>query len=254
MNNLKGLILVIVLAVSVYFASQFIRQPQTQFPSGPPQTGITPGSGVVEIVEQVRPSVVTVALTAIVPDIRRGSREVEGNIGSGFVLTQDGYIVTNKHVVSVPNSSYSVVMNETDEYRVQQIFTDPVHDIAIIKIDASNLRPLTIGDSSRVRLGENVIAIGTTLGEFTNSVTTGVVSGLDRDITAQAFDGSIEQLDDLIQTDAAINPGNSGGPLLNSLGQVVGINTAIVGGAQNVGFAVPANNLRNFAFTQLISI
>jgi serine protease Do len=103
-------------------------------------------------------------------------------------------------------------------------------------------------------LGENVIAIGTTLGEFTNSVTTGVVSGLDRDITAQAFDGSIEQLDDLIQTDAAINPGNSGGPLLNALGQVVGINTAIVGGAQNVGFAVPANNLRDFAFTQLISI
>jgi S1-C subfamily serine protease len=117
--------------------------------------------------------------------------------------------------------------------------------LAILKIDASNLDPIKLGDSSRLRLGETVVAIGTPLGEFTNTVTQGIISGLGRGIVAGSrYEGYVEKLDNVIQTDAAINPGNSGGPLINSLGEVIGINTAVSQEGQNIGFAIPVNVVR----------
>jgi S1-C subfamily serine protease len=127
---------------------------------------------------------------------------------------------------------------------VKKIYRDPVNDLAILKIDppGRDLKPLPLGDSSKLKVGQLVVAIGTPLGEFPNSVTHGIISGLGRGISAGSpFEGMVERLDDVIQTDAAINPGNSGGPLLNSAGQVIGVNVAMAQGAQNIGFAIPIN-------------
>ena len=139
---------------------------------------------------------------------------------------------------------------------MKNIYRDPLNDVALLKIDPSQngsekLVPLTLGDSSNLQVGQYVIAIGTALGELRNTVTTGVVSGLGRGITAGSpYEGSVEQLNNVIQTDAAINPGNSGGPLFNSSGQVIGVNTAVSQNGQNIGFAIPINvikdSLQNF--------
>jgi serine protease Do len=177
------------------------------------------------------------------------SQRVEGgtpqDIGTGFIVSEDGLIVTNKHVVSVEGATYKVITKEGKEYPATQISRDPSNDIAVIKIDASGLTPVELGDSSNLKVGQFVIAIGTALGEFRHTVTTGVISGLGRGITAgSALEGFVERLDDVIQTDAAINPGNSGGPLLNSAGQVIGINVAIASSAENISFAIPINIVR----------
>jgi S1-C subfamily serine protease len=170
-------------------------------------------------------------------------------IGSGFVASSDGLIVTNKHVVSDTSSTYFVVDQNGDKYDVTQIYRDPLNDIAILKTKKTptgGFRPVVMGDSSNLQVGQFVIAIGTALGEFRNTVTTGVISGLGRGITAGSpLEGSVEQLDNVIQTDAAINPGNSGGPLLNSSGQVIGINTAVSTQGQNIGFAIPISVVKD---------
>lgn len=173
------------------------------------------------------------------------------SIGSGFIITNDGMIVTNKHVVSDTTGKYQVVTANDKKYDVQKIYRDPANDLALIKIDPgqnsdNSLKPVKLGDSTKLQVGQFVVAIGTALGEFRNSVTTGVVSGLGRGITAgDEFAGAVERLDNVIQTSAAINPGNSGGPLLDSLGQVIGINTAVAQNGQNVGFAIPINTVKD---------
>lgn len=173
------------------------------------------------------------------------------NIGSGFIVTKDGLIVTNKHVVSDTSLKYSVTTNNGKTYSVQKIYRDPLNDIAIIQINprdnaGNTLKPVKMGDSSRLQVGQLAIAIGTALGEFNNTVTTGVISGLGRGITAGSqFEGTVEELSDVIQTDAAINPGNSGGPLLNASGQVIGVNTAVSQSGQNIGFALPINKIKD---------
>lgn len=173
-------------------------------------------------------------------------REIEGDIGSGFVVKSDGLIVTNKHVVSDEEASYTVIASDDKEYPVTQISRDPLNDIAILKIDAKGLKALPFGDSAKLKLGQTVIAMGTPLGEFRNSVTKGIISGLGRGITAGSrFDQSAERLDDVIQTDAAINPGNSGGPLVNLAGEVVGVNVAVSQEGQSIGFAIPINVVRD---------
>lgn len=178
--------------------------------------------------------------------VPRGSSQSEQNIGSGFIVKANGVIVTNKHVVSDENASYSIITNDNKEYSVKRIYRDPSNDLAILQVDVSNLKPLKLGESSNLKLGQTVIAIGTPLGEFTNTVTTGVISGLGRGITAgSVYEGYVEKLDDVIQTDAAINPGNSGGPLLNSSGEVIGINTAVAQQGQNIGFAIPVDVINN---------
>lgn len=215
-------------------------------------------SVVIDVVDKVSPSVVTIGIKKTqrrdmfggsdlleeffgVPGPSRGSEEkLEQDIGTGFVVSSDGLIVTNKHVVSDTTAKYKVFVGDK-EYEVQRTYRDPVNDLAILKINASGLKPVELGDSTKLKVGQFVIAIGTALGEFRNTVTTGVVSGLGRGITAGGPFGDAERLDNVIQTDAAINPGNSGGPLLNSAGQVIGVNAAMAPGAQNVGFAIPIN-------------
>ncbi|KKQ48243.1 MAG: protease Do [Candidatus Woesebacteria bacterium GW2011_GWD1_38_10] len=213
-------------------------------------------SVVIEVAEEVSPSVVTVSIQTPRRRVLDFSpfggfqQRIEGgtdqDIGSGFIVSEDGLIITNKHVVS-SDGTYKVITNDEKEYGVEKISRDPSNDIAVLKINPSAvsgqvLKPVKLGDSSNLKVGQFVIAIGTALGEFRHTVTTGVISGLGRGITAGSYyEGYVEKLDDVIQTDAAINPGNSGGPLLNSSGQVIGISVAVAADAQNIGFAIPVN-------------
>jgi len=214
-------------------------------------------SVVIDVAEKVSPSVVTVGITTTqqVVDVfdpfgffggTRGKTEtVEQDVASGFVIDSEGLIVTNKHVVSETQAEYRVITEDSQEYTVQNIYRDPTNDLAIIKINASGLKPIEMGDSNELKVGQFVIAIGTALGEFRHTVTTGVISGLGRGITAGSpLEGYVEQLDNVIQTDAAINPGNSGGPLLNSAGQVIGVNVAVAVQSENIGFALPINVIK----------
>ncbi len=174
------------------------------------------------------------------PD-NQGQRVKVGG-GSGFIVNSDGIIVTNKHVVYEPDSEYTVMMSDDKEYSARVLSRDPINDVAILKIEATGLPTVTIGDSDKIELGQTAIAIGNALGLFSNSVSKGIISGLGRKISAQlGQDGQIENLRHVIQTDVAINQGNSGGPLVNLDGKVIGINTAIIYGAQNIGFAIPIN-------------
>lgn len=230
---------------------------------------LTEESVVIEVAENVSPSVVTVGIkkTQKIIDFERffdpfgffglpqeREEKIEQDIGTGFVVRADGLIVTNKHVAMDTKASYKVITKDDREYQVEKIYRDPANDLAILKISASGFKPVTLGDSSRLKVGQFVIAIGTALGEFRHTVTTGVISGLGRGIQAgDPFSGYVERLDNVIQTDAAINPGNSGGPLLNSIGQVIGVNVAVSQAGENIGFAIPINvvkdSLKNFEET-----
>lgn len=161
--------------------------------------------------------------------------------GTGFFITSDGLILTNKHVVADEQASYTVITTDGTSLDAKVLARDPVNDLAIVKVETKNVPKLELADSANLQIGQRVIAIGNSLGQYQNTVTTGVVSGIGRSITAGGS-GSSEQLEGVIQTDAAINPGNSGGPLLNVTGEVIGINTAIDRQGQLVGFAIPAND------------
>lgn len=164
-------------------------------------------------------------------------QEVGG--GSGFIVSSDGLIITNKHVVADTDADYTVITNDGTKYNAKVLARDPLQDIALMKIDAAGLSVAAIGDSDTLKLGQTAIAIGNSLNEFQNSVSVGVISGLARTISAEG-----QTIQGVIQTDTAINRGNSGGPLLNLKGEVVGINTAIVLNAENLGFAIPINNAK----------
>ncbi|OGK38024.1 hypothetical protein A3F03_00235 [Candidatus Roizmanbacteria bacterium RIFCSPHIGHO2_12_FULL_41_11] len=226
------------------------------------QTVVYQESVITKVVADALPSVVTVGISKttttgdriqINPSDPFGpfqtipgqQKQIEQNIGSGFIITADGLIITNKHVIADDSAKYQVITNDKKKYLVEKIYSDQLNDLAILKIGASGLKPLKLGDSTHLQLGQLAIAIGTPLGEFQNTVTAGIISGLGRGITAGSpFEGFVEKLDDVIQTDAAISPGNSGGPLLNSASQVIGINTAIASEGQNIGFAIPVNVIK----------
>jgi S1-C subfamily serine protease len=175
------------------------------------------------------------------------------NIGSGFSIASRGLILTNKHVVSDEDGKYFITTNDGKEYQVLEIFRDEDKDLALLKTSAP-LQPLALSDSAIIKPGQTAIAIGTQLGEFSNTVTIGIVSGLGRGVTAGSPAMPIaEKLENVIQTDAAINPGNSGGPLLNSGGEVMGVNTAIAYGGENIGFAIPSNDIRSMLDKYLVS-
>ncbi len=231
----------------------FLKSPGT---SGIDRKILTEESVVIDVADRVSPSVVTVSIQTPKRQVLEFnpfggfSSRTEGgtpqDIGTGFIVSSDGLIITNKHVVSEIGATYKVITKDGKEYPVKQISRDPANDIAVIKIEAMNLKPIELGSSDNLKVGQFVIAIGTALGEFRHTVTTGVISGLGRGIEAGSpFEGYVERLDNVIQTDAAINPGNSGGPLLNSAGQVVGINVAVASGAQNIGFAIPVNVVKD---------
>lgn len=162
--------------------------------------------------------------------------------GSGFFVSADGLILTNKHVVEDEQASYTVLTEDGKKYETRILSRDPVNDVAIVKVEVKNEPFLNLADSSNLQIGQRVVAIGNSLGQYQNTVTSGIISGIGRSITAGGQSGS-ESLEGVIQTDAAINPGNSGGPLLNISGQVIGINTAIDQQGQLVGFAIASNDV-----------
>lgn len=181
-----------------------------------------------------------------VPELRqKGTEKQKIGAGSGFIVDQaKGLIVTNRHVVQDKEADYTVVLNDGAKLPAQVLARDPIQDIAILKVEADNLPPaLALGDSSQLQLGQAVIAIGNALGEFSNTVSVGVISGLSRSLTARGPSGA-QNLQGVIQTDAAVNPGNSGGPLIDLNGEVIGVNTAVAQGAENIGFAIPINDVK----------
>ncbi|MBI4029381.1 MAG: trypsin-like peptidase domain-containing protein [Candidatus Blackburnbacteria bacterium] len=230
---------------------QLNKLPSTQVL--PPKQLLSEESVTININKNVSPSVVTVAIVEPARNVvqfdpfsgftseKQGGQQ---DIGTGFIVDPNGLIVTNKHVVSTTGVGYKIITKDNKEYEVKKIYRDPANDVALLKIDAVGLSAVNLGNSDQIQVGQYVAAIGTALGQFRQSITTGVVSGIGRSIEAGSsnpFEGYAEQLDNVIQTDAAINPGNSGGPLVNSSEQVIGINVAVAQGAQSVGFALPIN-------------
>jgi S1-C subfamily serine protease len=228
----------------------------------------------IEVVKRVSPAVVSIVISKFMPKIKQipflpffgplgvplpddgeelmphpgeqtpGLKEEKVKVGggSGFIVDSNGLILTNKHVVFDTDADYTVVTNEGKEYPGKVISRDPINDVAVLKIETKDLPTVKLGNSDNLELGQTVIAIGNALGLFTNTVSKGIVSGLGRKISAaMGQGGEMEHLRDVIQTDVAINQGNSGGPLINLDGEVIGINTAIIFGAQNIGFSLPIN-------------
>lgn len=195
---------------------------------------------IANVVEKVSPSVVSIVTTSRTISPYYGAQE-EDSAGTGIIISKDGYVLTNKHVIDGASTVQVVTSDGTTYDNVKVLGRDPLNDVAFLKIpNVSNLRAAELGDSSSIRVGQKVVAIGNSLGQYQNTVTSGIISGTGRPISAQSGD-NVENLTDLIQTDAAINPGNSGGPLLNLAGQVIGINTAIIQDAQGIGFSIPIN-------------
>jgi S1-C subfamily serine protease len=217
--------------------------PATSRPVIAQQVTMTQSEAIVRVASQVKPSVVTI-MTTDSASVSPYSVPSSG-VGSGFIITADGLILTNNHVVTGA-SSLIVVLDDTRQLPATVVVTDAQHDLALVKVTATGLTPVTLGDSSTIQVGQLAIAIGSPLGTFTDSVTQGIVSGTNRSIVVgDRATGTQEDLSGLIQTDAAINPGNSGGPLLDSSGSVIGIITASASNAQDVGFAIPINQAKS---------
>jgi len=217
-------------------------------------------SPIVAIAKRVCPSVITIIISKDLPKIdgfflfpyagqelvmpKMNNKKEKTKIGggSGFIISPDGYVLTCSHVVGDPEADYTVIIGPEHKYPAKVLAKDPLVDIAILKITNKKFPYLELGNSDKIELGEQVLAIGNPLGEFEDTLSAGIVSGLSRKITAYGSQSSkATNLKGLIQTDAAINPGNSGGPLVNMEGEVIGINTAMIAGAQNIGFAIPVN-------------
>lgn len=212
---------------------------------------------VAELVAKVSPSVVSIDISKSVKATKRildtytddfsserdtaGSQRIGG--GSGFFVSGDGLIVTNRHVIDDTEADYVVVTQDGVEHKAKVLAVDPVLDLGFLKIDGDSYPAIELGDSDQIRIGQTVIAIGNALAEFQNTVTKGIVSGLDRRLEASGNAGD-ELIEEAIQTDAAINPGNSGGPLIDLQGRVIGVNTAVTDGAQSLGFALPSNAIK----------
>jgi S1-C subfamily serine protease len=236
-----------------------------------PQT--TEEEKIIEAVKTVSPAVVSIVITKDVPVFekyyinpfgeswpfeieipqyrQKGTEKQKIGGGTGFIISSDGMVLTNKHVVSEKGAEYTIFTSDGKKYPAKVLAKDPFYDLAVLKIDQSKIPEkerkefptVKLGDSSKLQIGQTVIAIGYALGEFQNTVSVGVVSGLGRTITASG-QGLVETLEDVIQTDAAINPGNSGGPLLNLAGEVIGINVAKAFSGENIGFAIPINRAK----------
>lgn len=204
----------------------------------------TEGS-IAEVAARVAPGVVSI-LTEIRTTSWFGQSSTTTAAGTGMIVTRDGYILTNKHVIEGART-ISVILDDGTTYEnVELVGTDPLNDVAFLKISgAENLPTVTLGDSKTITAGQQVIAIGNALGQYQNTITSGIISGTGRSLTAYNSDmSSSENLTDMIQTDAAINSGNSGGPLVNAAGEVIGINTATSSDADGIGFAIPISGVK----------
>jgi len=244
---------------------------QVPAPTGGTVNVISEEQQVVALAERATPAVVSIIVTKELPKYERyyvnpfGSNDPFGDFfgnnflvpqqrqngtekrqvgaGSGFLVSAEGLIITNKHVVSDESADYTVVLNDGSKHPAKVLARDPVKDISVVKIEGANFPFLALGNIDEIKIGQTVVAIGNALGEFSNTVSKGVISGMSRSIIAG--DGrTSEQLTGVLQTDAAINPGNSGGPLLNLKGEVIGMNTAVAQGAENIGFAIPVDELK----------
>ncbi len=198
-------------------------------------------SAVIDTANKVSPAVVSIVAKSQVQTIFGNTAE-SSSAGTGFIITSDGLILTNKHVVSETSAVYIVITADGKNYDGTIQSVDPLNDLAVVKISANGLPVVELGDSDQLQVGQWVVTIGNALGQYQNTVTAGVISAKRRDIQASDSSGSSsENLSGMLQTDAAINAGNSGGPLVDLEGQVIGINTAVASGAQGIGFAIPIN-------------
>lgn len=221
---------------------------------------------ITETVKRAEPAVVSVIITKdlpkltyrdVVPDNpffrgftfqvpqQNGTERREVGGGTAFFVTKDGLLMTNRHVVSDEKADYTILLNDGTRLPATVVARDTVNDVALLKVQGNNFTALPISRKDDIVLGQTAIAIGNALGEFRNTVSVGAISGLQRSIVASDAGGGSERLDQIIQTDAAINSGNSGGPLLSSQGEVIGMNTAVSSVGQNIGFALPARELRS---------
>lgn len=234
--------------------------------------GLDESTAIVSIVKKYSPAVVSIVVTKDLPALEKTYDSFQGfcddpffsqffdcnnqpelrqkdakrrqvGAGTGFIVRGDGLIVTNKHVVLDVEASYTIIAGNGTKYLAEVLARDPFQDLAILKVEAQGLPTAVLGDSDSLEIGQTVVAIGNALGEFSNSVSKGIISGLSRSFTVSSEVLS-ERLENVIQTDTAINSGNSGGPLLNLRGEVIGINSAVAPGAQNVGFAIPINRAK----------
>lgn len=239
-----GLIVAVGIAVTAYWYANNNHATVTSHQTVQNDGNLTPTSTedtISRVVDQVSPSVVSI-VTNVNTQTIFGTAEQQA-AGTGIIISKDGYILTNHHVIDGASKVQVITSDGTTYDNVRVVGSDPLNDVAYLKVSGvDNLTPAVMGDSSTVRVGQQVIAIGNALGQYQNTVSSGIISGKGRPVTAGSDDGnSSESLTDLLQTDAAINPGNSGGPLLNYSGQVVGIDTAIASDAQGIGFAIPIN-------------
>lgn len=254
-KNNKTLLYVIAGAALVFSATSLTFSALDYFSGDTPITfnnngedgnsvSFTDGS-IEEVVSKVSPSVVSI-LTETRTTSWYGQSATSTAAGSGMIISGDGYILTNKHVISGANNIDIILDDGTTYEDVQVVATDPLNDVAFLKIrGASDLPAVTLGDSKTLNAGQQVVAIGNALGQYSNSVTFGVISGTGRSLTAtDEAQTTSETLSDMIQTDAAINAGNSGGPLVNAAGQVIGINTATTASGNDIGFAIPISSVK----------
>jgi S1-C subfamily serine protease len=194
---------------------------------------------IAEIIDNIKKSVVTITTVRLALDALFGLAPIQG-VGSGFVVDERGFVVTNSHVVREAQK-VTIILPDGESVEGSVVASDPRRDLALLHVDVEDLKPMRLGDSDKVRVGEIVFAIGSPLGLPGSSVTMGVISAVNRTIIGEDI-----VLEDLIQTDAAINPGNSGGPLVNVYGEAIGVATAIIPYAQGIGFAIPINTVKRF--------
>ena len=239
-----GISLAIGLFGGLLGAYLFVHDFASLIPVSKRQILVQESSAVVDVAKKVSPSVVSITSKAVTTNFFGGSQTSEGQ-GTGIILTSDGLIMTNNHVIS-GSSSLTVFTSDGKQYTATLVAADPNNDYAFIRIKASGLSAAKLGSSSNVQIGQRVVAIGNALGQFQNTVTDGIISGKGRPVTASdsGTGAGAEQLQNLFQTDAAINPGNSGGPLVDLEGNVIGMNTAVAGNAQNIGFAIPIDEIK----------
>lgn len=250
-GTILGIILVSITLTSIVVLNidkiqSFLGITQQTTENGTPIVVSQEENNTINIVKNAAPGVVSIAVSQLSLSQDKGVISTDSNIGTGFVVDANGWIVTNQHVVSSTTAEYKVVTSDGNQYDVTEIARDDANDIAILRIDAKDLKVLELGDSNNLVAGQDVIAIGTPLGEYSGSVTKGIISGLDRTVTTSAswFGATQKTYEGVLQTDAAVNPGNSGGPLLSSEGKVIGVNFATTSGAENISFALPINKVK----------
>lgn len=247
------LFILVVLLSLLFFAFAFVKPKveqvlkdiQTQDGNNEKVEVVHEESVIIETIKGSQDSVVSIAVSRLQFSPQTGIVDESSNIGTGFIVDGSGLIVTNQHVVS-SDSDYKVITSDGKEYEVVEILRDSVNDLALLKIKAEGLKAIKLGNSDELLVGQLVIAIGTPFGEYSGTATTGIISGLSRSVTTSSsfLGGTSKSYEDVIQTDAAINPGNSGGPLINSKGEVIGVNFATTSGADNISFALPINRVK----------